>query len=103
MSKRRRYSQNVARVKPPAIAWYDPTRAVRATRSQCDALKIITCETRGAPVHSVQLHARGCAVRVFVVPRRPSCTIDDEHSGAVAERDADCSCTPMVMYTGASA
>ncbi len=53
--------------------------------------------------HAMMIHMDACSFGVVVWPRASNGDDLEEMQDAVAERDAQCSCRPLVMYLGAMA
>ncbi len=53
--------------------------------------------------YSITVHGERCPFGIVLWPRVTPSESVDEAAHARAERDAGCTCMPLVMYTGASA
>lgn len=104
IAKRARAANKMTSVMVPMIGWQQPGPLFIKHQAQQQQLKrvLTSAAHRPRPI-SIGVHGQKCPLSIFVLPLIVD--VDDFVSlnDCVNERDERCTCTPVIMYTGAKA
>lgn len=92
------------RMRVPALPFNSHAPLFVRHPAQRQGLVVAMANMKRLPkAYSIAVHGARCPFGVVLWPRVVPSDGVDEAKHARAERDANCTCVPLVMYTGASA